>query len=162
MNQFSLGVDELLKRKEELEKALKAAQVTRDQMDGKMQSRYDTQKEEWALQCDIYESQIGQIDKLLAELQKLKEKPVVPTQETVVVGSQVELRVNSNELENYILLDESGGYRLKGVATLSTKSPIGKAILGAKAGDTVIIDVRGVKTKVQIVRLNSQAKPSSE
>ena len=126
-------INELLERRKKLKASLIVAEETRNQMEGKMQSRYDTQKEEWALQCDIYENQIEQIDKLLAKLQKLKDTPTEPTQDTVILGSQVELRIDDDDPVTYILLDESGGYKLKGISTLSTKSPIGKAILGIKA-----------------------------
>ena len=149
----SYKLDELIENREKLRVALKEAQITRDQMDSKMQSRYDTQKEEWALQCDIYISQIEQLDKLINDLNKLEENSIRTASE-IIVGSKVKLLVDDEELETYILLDDSGGYKFEGGFTLSTRSPIGQAILGLRVGDKVIVEIFGTKKYIQVIEIS--------
>jgi transcription elongation factor GreA len=138
----------LEKRKQELFTSLAAAKKARDEADGKMQSRYDTQKEEWALQCDILESQIYEIDKLMERLKKL-EKP--PSAAVVSVGHRVELEFEDGERAMFLLLDSQGGVDLDSVQTLSIDSPIGRAILGARPGDRVTAKMKTGGVQVQIV-----------
>lgn len=147
---MGINVDALLKRKADLEKSLATAIETRNAMEGRMQSRYDTQREEWALQCEVIESQIEQVNKALTHISRL-EKPTA--RKEVSVGSVVQLRFDVDEPETYILLDESGGYDLKDMVTLSAKSPVGQAILGAKVGDEVCAKVGNRTIHVEIVSI---------
>jgi transcription elongation GreA/GreB family factor len=140
----------LRERKEKLEKELFEAKKTRNEMDGKMQSRYDTQREEWALQCDILESQLHEVEKLIKEIGSIF---LNSEQKVVAVGSTVDLMFDNNEQEKFLLLDESGGHNLEKLTTLSIKSPVGKAILGRKVDDEVIINIDDLKIVIKIMSI---------
>lgn len=140
---------DLLSRRSQLEKELAAAIKTRNDMDGKMQSRYDTQREEWAMQCDIIETQIERLDKLIAQLADVHSTPV----QEVTRGSKITISIDGDDPETYVLLEQGGGVQFAGIAILSTQSPIGRGLLGAKEGETRVVDVNGQKLSVHLLEI---------
>lgn len=135
----NLNLNELLNRKKALQDSLSQAVKTRNEMDGKMQSRYDTQREEWALQCSMLENQIDQINLLIEKLSNLDN--INKETEIVSIGMCVELIIDNEAPKSFILIDDSGGYSLGEITTLSIKSPIGKAVFGSSVGSTLKISL---------------------
>lgn len=60
---------ELLDKRNELIKELDESINIKNQMDGKMQSRYDTQKEEWAFRCELISRQLLITDQVISSLE---------------------------------------------------------------------------------------------
>ncbi len=133
----TLNLNELLNKKKALQVSLNQAIKTRNEMDGKMQSRYDTQREEWALQCSMLENQIDQINLLIEKLSNLDNTG--KETKTVSIGMCVELIIDNEEPKSFILIDDSGGYSLGEIKTLSIQSPIGEAVFGSSVGSTLEI-----------------------
>ena len=115
-----------------LQNGLETAKKARDEADGKMQSRYDTQKEEAALDVAMHEALLADVDRLIQTLQDVR--PTTPGS-TVEVGRLVTIEFPDGEFGAYLFLDEQGGVDLGDVQTLSVASPVGKAVLGASAGE---------------------------
>lgn len=149
---LSIRISELIKRRDELEKSYVRAIKIRNEMDGKMQSRYDTQKEEWALEADIIAASLESVNKLIKQLQEVE---VTQDINVISIGSQIELHFQHEDTtEWFILLAESGGFNLAGdITTLSAESPLGKALLGAKIFDTVSYEVGKNLLKVKIINI---------
>jgi transcription elongation GreA/GreB family factor len=141
----------LNQRKRKLLESLAVAKKARNEADGKMQSRYDTQKEEWALQCEILESQIHDIDKLIKQLKSM-EAPRFPG--TISVGHYVDIEFEDGECETFLLTDGQGGVDLGEVQTLSTDSPIGKSILGTQQGQEITVDLGETQISARVVSVN--------
>ncbi len=58
-------------------------------------------------------------------------------QSTVRIGSRVTIDLGDGEPETYFLLEPQSPKPEGGGAVLSTQTPVGRALLGHRAGDTV-------------------------
>lgn len=137
-------------RKQRLLGGLAIAKKARDEADGKMQSRYDTQKEDAAQDVAMYEALIADVDRLMARLRALDSKP---PGNVVEVGRRVTIEFDDGERQDFLLLDSQGGVDLGDFQTLSTNSPVGSAVLGAEKGETVSVKLPGRDLVVRIVAL---------
>lgn len=144
-------IKSLFKQREMLEKAHAAAIKTSNEMDGKMQSRYDTQKEEWAAQANLLAHNIARVNQLIKELSETK----ASESDSVSIGAEVTISINGDQPETYIIVDDVGGVKMQNISSLSTKSPIGSAILGAKLGDKISTQVNTNTITVEILSVNT-------
>lgn len=147
---MSIDIRQLEKRKEELLKALKRAEKARDEADSRMQSRYDTQKEDYALEAALLQQQIQNLEKEIEQLRSLR-KP--ESSEFVTIGHTVKLQIGDDEPCEVVLVEDFGGRSVGGKSTISRKSPIGNGILGKKAGDTVIIKLPNGEMNIRIISI---------
>jgi len=145
-----MNLDELKRRRGEIEASLRAAIETRNAMEGKMQSRYDTQREEWALECEILEAQLKSMDDLIEKLSELGER----NQGVISLGSFVTLSIDGDQPSPYIILADHGGKVVDGVSVLSTQSPIGKAIIGRREGEKIRAKVPDGEVDVEILEVS--------
>ena len=140
----------LFDRKAVLEDRLAKAEKTHNEMEGKMQSRYDTQKEEWAFQCSLYQQQIDTVNSLINQYQSLGTVP----DDIITIGSIFTIRFNDDgEPQSFILLERDGGFDLGGVKTISLQSPVGKAVNNARVGDTISKEVDGIKINLKVLSI---------
>jgi len=137
----------LEERRQRLVASLAVAKKARDEADGKMQSRYDTQKEDAAQDVAMYESMIVDLDKLIERLRVLD---TTPRKDTAEVGSQITIEFDDGEQQVFLLLDSQGGVDIGQYQTLSTMSPVGKAVLGARLGQTVQVRLSNREMTVRI------------
>ena len=138
----------LEERRQRLLISLANAKKARDEADGKMQSRYDTQKEDAAQEVAMYEAMIADIEKLMQQLQVLDDEP---KDDVVAVGRRVEIEFDDGDHSEFLLLDDQGGVDLGDIQTISTKSPVGSAIVGAKPGETMTVRLPTSSMEVRIV-----------
>jgi transcription elongation factor GreA len=93
---------------------------------------YDDAKNEQAR----LESKIWELEQMLATA-----KPISKIEGEVSLGSQVHLRTADGREYRYTLV---GAYEAKpGAGFISNESPVGKALLGHKVGDMVIVSTPG-------------------
>jgi len=137
----------LEERKQRLEVSLATAKKARDEADGKMQSRYDTQKEDAAQDVAMYEALIADLGKLIDRLRLLD---TTSQKDMVEVGSQVTIEFEDGEQQVFLLFDSQGGVDIGQYQTLSTMSPVGKAVLGARLGQTVQVRLSNREMPVKI------------
>ena len=121
----------VVKRKEIAQKIKEA----REQGDLSENAEYDAAKDE---QRDI-EARIEQIEKILKNAEVIDEDEV--DLEKISVGCKVTvLDVEYEEEEEFRIVGSSEANSLKG--KISNESPVGRALLGAKVGDTVNVETQ--------------------
>lgn len=121
-----------------MQKAEEKRQEAQDESNrhiGRMESRYDTFKEEAQYLADNYTHQIAVLKKGLAEIGKLSGVET-PDSGEVQLGSLFTLRTADGE-KGYLLVPIGGGINLSGGYTaLTPESDLGKTVLGKKKGDS--------------------------
>ena len=121
----------VVKRKEVAAKIKEA----REQGDLSENAEYDAAKDE---QRDI-EARIEQIEKILKNAEVVVEDEV--DLEKISVGCKVTvLDVEFDEEEEFKIVGSSEANSLQG--KISNESPVGKALLGAKVGDTINVETQ--------------------
>ena len=117
-------------RRREVAQKIKEA---REQGDLSENAEYDAAKDE---QRDI-EARIEEIEKSLKNSEVIDEDSLV--KETVNFGGTVHIQdIDSKEEYNYMIVGSTEADVLNG--KISNESPIGKALIGRKAGQTVIVN----------------------
>lgn len=131
---------ELKKKMDFLREAIDNAQKEAASHKGRMESRYDTFREEAQAKRDDYKKQLLNIQKSLSIL---NEMPVEIT-DTVQLGSIIETSKNNYFISIGTLdaIDVDG----KKYLLVSSESPIGQTFLGEKSGDE--FEFRGKKIKI--------------
>jgi len=118
---------------------------------GRMESRYDTFKQEaqyeveaQELRISKYKDGISQIRALLEDASNMNSSPKIQ------IGSIVKLASESGEEKSYILSPAGGGIVVKeeslSIFTLTPESPLGKQLLGLKIGDECNLHTNESKT----------------
>ncbi len=121
----------VVRRKEVAEKIKEA----REQGDLSENAEYDAAKDE---QRDI-EARIEELEKILKNVEVVVEEEV--TLDKVSVGCKVKLHdVEYDEDLEYWIVGSSESNSLKG--KISNESPVGRALMGARVGDTVKVDTQ--------------------
>ena len=145
------GYDNLKSKLEEL-KQVKRPELSkkiaeaRDFGDLKENAEYHAAKEAQVL----LESKITQIEQTLSRAKVLSKDDMAKDKVTIL--SQVRLKDLKNDLEvEYTLVSQAeSDFKLN---KISTTSPVGKALLGKKKGDVVLINVPAGTMKYQILDL---------
>jgi transcription elongation factor GreA len=128
---------------------LKAA---REHGDIRENAEYDAAKNEQALM----ESRIRNLERMLRD-PEIVETP--PASEVVAAGMLVTLRPiedDESEEETY-LLAESAEERAKGVRTITTTSPLGSAVVGARVDDEIAYEAPGGTFRYVVVSVSPPA-----
>lgn len=109
-------------------------------------SEYDEAKNEQA----IIESRIATIEAMLKNVKVLDEEEI--STETVNVGSRVKVRdLEFNEDVSYIIVGSTEADPASG--KISDESPIGKGLLGHKAGDMIEVEAPAGLLKFEILSI---------
>ena len=131
------------KRKEIAEKLKEA----RAQGDLSENAEYDAAKDE---QRDI-EARIEQIEQILKNVEVVDEDEV--DTEKINIGSKVKiLDVEFNEEMDYKIVGSTEANSLKG--KISNESPVGRALIGAKVGDTVTVETEAGTFDYKVLEIN--------
>lgn len=126
--------------------------VAREHGDIRENAEYDAAKNEQGLM----ESRIRNIERMLRD-PEIVEAP--PDSEVVAAGMLVTLRPLEDpdpEDETY-LLAESAEERAPGVRTITTTSPLGRAVVGARADQEVAYEAPGGTFRYRVVGLEPRA-----
>lgn len=107
-------------------------------------AEYEAAKNEQA----FVEGRIKELEVLLATARVVEE---VPATDTVQVGSHVTIRENGNSEEEYTIVGAAEANPSQG--RISNESPLGKALLTRKTGDTVQVDAPAGSFNVTIVKV---------
>lgn len=131
------------KRKEIAEKLKEA----RAQGDLSENAEYDAAKDE---QRDI-EARIEQIEQILKNVEVVDEDEV--DTDKINIGSKVKiLDVEFNEEMDYKIVGSTEANSLKG--KISNESPVGRALIGAKVGDTVTVETEAGTFDYKVLEIN--------
>ena len=132
----------VVKRKEVAQKIKEA----REQGDLSENAEYDAAKDE---QRDI-EARIEEIEKILKNAEVVVEDEV--DLDKISVGCQVKiLDCEYNEELEYKIVGSTEANSLKG--KISNESPVGKALLGAKVGDTVNVETQAGVLQYKVLEI---------
>ena len=132
----------VVKRKEVAEKIKEA----REQGDLSENAEYDAAKDE---QRDI-EARIEEIEKLLKNVEVVVEEEV--DVDKINVGCRVKVYDCEFEEElEYSIVGSTESNSLEG--KISNESPMGKALLGAKVGDTVVVESQAGEFSYKILEI---------
>jgi transcription elongation factor GreA len=132
----------VVKRKEIAQKIKEA----REQGDLSENAEYDAAKDE---QRDI-EARIEQIEKILKNAEVIDEDEV--DLEKISIGCKVTvLDVEYEEEEEFRIVGSSEANSLKG--KISNESPVGKALLGAKVGDTINVETQAGVVQYKVLAI---------
>jgi transcription elongation factor GreA len=127
---------------------LKAA---REHGDIRENAEYDAAKNEQGLM----EARIRTLERMLRD-PEIVEAP--PASEIVAAGMLVTLRPIEDEPEDEVyLLAESAEEREPGVRTITTTSPLGRAVLGKRLDDEVAYEAPGGKFRYRLVALRPRS-----
>jgi transcription elongation factor GreA len=107
-------------------------------------AEYEAAKNEQA----FIEGRIKELEILLASARVIEEAPKA---ELVQVGSTVSIKEEGSKPEEYEIVGAAEADPKEG--RISNESPLGKAVLGHKAGDRVEVDAPAGKFIVQIVKV---------
>ena len=130
----------VVKRKEVAEKIKEA----REQGDLSENAEYDAAKDE---QRDI-EARIETLEKILKNAEVVVEEDVDLNK--ISIGCKVKIRdLEFNEDLEYKIVGSSEANSLKG--KISNESPVGKALLGAKKGQTVSVETQAGVIKYKVL-----------
>lgn len=134
---------ELENKTDFLNNAIDDAQKEAASHKGRMESRYDTFKEEAQTKRDVYKKQLLDIQKSLSVL---NEMPIKITG-AVQFGSVIE----TNENNYFISIGALDAVNVDGLKYLSVspESPLGQILLNKKSGDG--FDFRGRKIKIKSI-----------
>lgn len=109
-------------------------------------SEYDEAKNEQA----IVESRIVEIEQMLKNVSILDEDGI--STETVSVGSKVTVkRLGNDKVDTYRIVGSTEAAPLE--KKISDESPVGKAMLGHKVGDTVDVEAPSGSIQYQILEI---------
>lgn len=129
-------------------KRLEIAERLHDAMDGGElieNAEYEAAKNEQA----FVEGRIKELEILLATARVIEEKPHLA--ETVQVGSTVTIQEEGMEPEEYTIVGAAEANPAAG--RISNESPLGKALLGRKVGDQVVVDAPAGAFVVTVLKL---------
>jgi transcription elongation factor GreA len=126
--------------------------VAREHGDIRENAEYDAAKNEQGLM----ESRIRNLERMLRD-PDIVESP--PSSEVVTAGMLVTLRpLEDDDPEDEVyLLAESSEERAPGVRTITTTSPLGRAVLGARVDDEVAYEAPAGTFRYRVVGLEPRA-----
>ena len=122
---------------------IKRIQIAREFGDLSENSEYDAAKEEQTL----LEVRITQLEQVLKNFQIVQE---VQNTDIVVIGSTVVVEIN-DEVHEFTLV---GSMETDPAAKkISNESPVGKALLGLKAGESAEVAISPVKSRIKVLEI---------
>lgn len=107
-------------------------------------AEYEAAKNEQA----FVEGRIQEVEMILATARVIEENDKT---DVIQVGATVTIHEEGNPVETFTIVGVAEANPREG--KISNESPIGKAILGHKAGETVQVDAPGGHFKVKIVKV---------
>jgi len=111
-------------------------------------AEYEAAKNEQA----FVEGRIQELDMLLATARVIEENNKGKKSDTIQVGSKVTIKEGNFEAETYTIVGAAEANPRDG--KISNESPIGKAILNHKVGETVQVETPSGTYKVKIIKVS--------
>ena len=127
------------RRRPELHERIQEATESGDVSDN---AEYEELKDEWAM----LEARIGELEQTL-ERAVIVEKP---SEDGVIgIGSEVTLRADDGEVETWVLVSPQEAKT--GDSRISTDSPVGKALMGCRVGESATVVTPGGSMRYTVV-----------
>lgn len=140
-----------------LEKLREALSITERQLEqarqgaieapGRMQSRYDSAKQEFSYLAESYQKRIFQIKNEISTLEEWKVRQT--SKEIIGMGSLVEIEEDRNKKKSFYFILPAGAGEIvknrrlkKTITIISVKSPLAKELLNKRVGDSLVVASR--------------------
>jgi transcription elongation factor GreA len=107
-------------------------------------AEYDAAKNEQA----FVEGRIQELEALLANARVIED---TGTREIVEVGAKVTIQEDGSDPEEYVVVGRAEANPREG--RISNESPLGRALMGHRAGDTVKVDAPGGAFTVNVLKV---------
>lgn len=155
------GFEELKKKQKEVEKKLEKLLLTKQEVaiqcgdlwhDNPM--LYNLESEERSLRHRLKEISEKIFSAVIIEEKKDKRENNNKKEDTVKIGSCVNLQMENGETKEFVILDPELSDPQKGI--ISYASPLGKAILGFRVNDVVEYSVGQNKFRVKILSIEGK------
>ncbi|MEK7593382.1 MAG: GreA/GreB family elongation factor [Patescibacteria group bacterium] len=109
---------------------------------GRMQSRYDSSKEEFNYEAEAIQKRIFEIKKNIEELENLS---INFNNDNINIGSVIKIKIN-DEIKNYFISPAGGGEILNNdIMVITPLSPIGKILLDKKENESINFNDKKIK-----------------
>lgn len=95
----------------------------------------------------ILEQRIAELERTLAEVEVVQDSGEVHA--TVSLGARVVMRDSEGEEEEYVIVDHAEADPRRG--RISQSSPVGRALMGHRPGDEVVVDTPAGPRRLTIV-----------
>jgi transcription elongation GreA/GreB family factor len=123
--------------------------------EGRMQSRYDSTKEEMAYLANSYQNSMQRTMESIVFFEKYKLIEDIPSQH-IQLGSIVRVE-EDNDCETYFISEKSGGLKVdleeEVIFVITPSSPIGQILLGQKSGSDISISTPGGNRRLKILEV---------
>lgn len=129
-------LERTIQKEEELRIFSKAAQERANEAEGAMKSRYDTFKEEGQYLASGLIAKHEDVKRSLSIIKSILDLSELRESSIVEFCSIVKVELEDGEQREFFVFPILGGEKVEGKTVVSPSSPIGKAILGKKKGDT--------------------------
>lgn len=144
------GFEDLKKEYETLKnvkfpQVIERVSTAREAGDLSENSEYQTAKEEQ----EFLETRIEEIEEILKNVKVVEDDS--SKKDSVKVGSNVTVKADGEEMI-FAIVGTTEADPLKG--KISEGSPVGAALLGAKVGDTIVVQNQGIKTEYRILKIS--------
>lgn len=148
---------QLIKTLETQKHDYKQALDTSIKAEGKMQSRHDTTKEDFARLAESHKNAISLTKQTIEHFETLKARFENPKDsKTTVIGKLVTLRGREG-IDHYFISEKGGGLKVKtpenGVSILTVTSPLGKALLGHSVNETIQLETSSGSSSFKIIEV---------
>lgn len=131
-------------KRQEVAQRLREAMEDGGDMGVDSDAEYEAAKNEQA----FVEGRIQELETLLANARVIQD---TGTREVVDVGAHVTIQEDGVDPENYIVVGRAEANPREG--RISNESPLGKALMGHRAGDEVKVDAPGGSFTVNIIKV---------
>lgn len=106
-------------------------------------------------QQGMEEAEIRRLEQRLASVSVIDEKMTKAVEGVVFIGSMVKLKeLDSGDIEMYKLVGEASGQDLGDVTEVTVNSPMGEAMLKARAGDVIRVTARRGVLRFEILEVS--------
>lgn len=131
-------------KRQEVAQRLREAMEDGGDMGVDSDAEYEAAKNEQA----FVEGRIQELENLLANARVIQD---TGTREVVEVGAHVTIQENGVDPEEYVVVGRAEANPREG--RISNESPLGKALMGHRAGEEVRVDAPGGSFRVQILKV---------
>lgn len=99
--------------------------------------------------------QMQTIDGQTDEMTDLLSVESASQDDTISIGHVITIRINQAEPNTFVLVKKAGGQVLSGKTTLSSKTPVGNALIGRHIHDEISVDIGEERRTIEV--LNCEA-----
>jgi len=146
-------LERTIQKEEELKAYSKAAQERANEAEGAMKSRYDTFKEEGQYLASGFIAKHEEVKKSLSTIRSILDLSEFGESISVGLCSIVRVEFDDGEQKDFFIFPILGGENVEGKIVVSPSSPIGRALMGKKGGESFTFVVEKKLTEGEVINV---------